>query len=174
MRKMPEIINWLKEQWGAPREAIHRGQRCPFLLVCSFGARPTGAAALEEFPIGIPDDVREFWRTTQSAVLFKDEKYGQCGTQLLEPKQALIETEKQITARPRDFANTDLVLGRFLGDSDLVVVACDPGSRNYGSIIIALPLDRRCDWPVAARSFAKFLEKLVEAQGDKYWEVRQR
>lgn len=172
MSKVKEIIGLLREQWGSPREAIHRGQRCPFVLSCNFAAEP--ADTLGRLSLRIPEDVREFWLTTRSATLFKDQQYGQWGVDVLEPSQALSETSRQATARPRDFVRSDLVLARFFGDSDLLVLACDPKRPNFGSVIIALPIDKRADWPVVANSFVEFLERLTEAQGDKYWEIRKR
>jgi len=170
MSNIRETIGLLKTQWAQPREAIHRGERCPFLLACSFAGEP--ADALGQFPSSIPDDVREFWLTTRCATLFKDQQYGQWGIEVLEPAQALSETSRQAIARPRDFMGSDLVLARFFGDSDLVVIACNPRQADFGSVTIALPIDKRSDWPVVAESFGEFLKRLVEGQGDKYWEVR--
>jgi hypothetical protein len=149
---------------------MHRGERCPFLLACSFAAEPADDVA--QLPLSLPEDVLEFWRTTRHAALFKDQQFGQWGVEVLEPAQALNETSRQADARPRDFIDSDLVLARFFGDSDLVVLACDPDEPDFGSVTIALPIDKRSDWPVVAKSFGEFLTRLVEAQGDKYWEVR--
>jgi hypothetical protein len=169
MSKIQETIGLLKARWGQPRDAIHRGEKCPFLLACGFAAEP--ADGLEQFPLSIPEDVREFWRTTRSATLFKDQQYGQWGIEVLEPAQALSETSRQRAARPRDFMSSDLIVARFFGDSDLVVLACNPEESNFGSVTVALPLDKRADWPVVAKSFEEFLNRLIEAQGDKYWEL---
>ena len=169
MNKITEIIASLKEHWGAPREAIHRGRKCPFLLACCFASEP--ADALEKAPSDLPEDVREFWLATRSATLFKDYQFGQWGIEVFDPAQALWETSVQASARQRDFVSSDLVFARFFGDSDLIIIACDREQPNFGSVTIALPVDRRPDWPVVARSFGEFLEKLVAVQGDKYWEV---
>jgi hypothetical protein len=170
MSRITEMISFLKAEWGEPHEATHRGQKCPFLLACNFAAEP--ADGLEQFPLSISEDVREFWRTTRSATLFKDQQYGQWGIEMLEPVQALSETSHQLEERPRDFITSDLVLARFFGDSDLVVLACNPEQPEFGSVTIALPVDRRADWPVVAKSFGEFLSRLIDAQGDKYWEFR--
>jgi hypothetical protein len=170
MSNVTHIIGTLRKQWGQPREATHRGQKCPFLLACSFAPEP--AVELEKVPLSIPEDMHEFWRTTRSANLFKDLQYGQWGVEVLEPTQALSETSRQAAARPRDFVTSDFVVARFFGDSDLLVLVCDRQRPDFGSVIVALPIDKRSDWPVVARSFGKFLQKLAESQGDKYWEVR--
>jgi hypothetical protein len=171
MSSVGNLIVSMKEQWGQPREAIHRGQRCQLSLACRFAAEPTDAST-ERLPIAIPEDVREFWLTARSAFLFEDQRYGQWGVEVFEPAQALLETSRQMIARPEDFAGSDLVLARFLGDSDLLVIECDVNLNDYRLVTVALPIDRRRDWPVVASSFSSFLERLADAQGDKYWEVR--
>jgi hypothetical protein len=169
MSNIRQTIDFLRREWAQPREAIHRGEKCPFLLACSF-AEPIGGPL--EFPFRLPNDVLEFWHATRHAALFKDQQYGQWGVEMLEPTEALSETSRQVTARPRDFFDSDLVLARFFGDSDLVVLGCNPNQSDYGSVTIALPIDKRSDWPTVASSLGEFLSRLIEAQGDKYWEVR--
>lgn len=170
MNRIQMIINSLKEHWSQPRKAIHRGEISPFPLICSFASKGIQSDAIAEISLDIPSDVSEFWNITESAFLFKDVQYGQWGIEVLDPAHAWSETQRQIALRPAEFANTDLILGRFLGDSDLVVISCDP-KRNFGTVTIALPIDHRGNWPIVAESFAAFLDYLVQAQGDKYWET---
>lgn len=62
----------------------------------------------------------------------------------------------------------DIVLGEFLGDSELLVFSPSAtGDRRY---LIALPLDPRDDWFSAGKSVVEVLERLRDADGDKYWE----
>lgn len=168
MSEVCHTIDLLKAEWAVPREAIHRGEKCPFLLNCKFALE--GAEQLSAFPLNLPEDVLKFWQTTRHASLFKDHQYGQWGIQIQEPSQAALETSRQKSSRPKDFLDTDLVLARFFGDSDLVVINCDSDSPDFGSVIIATPLDHRCDWRVVALAFGEFLNCLTVAQGDKYWE----
>jgi len=120
----------------------------------------------------IPDDVRAFWLIARSASLFKDQQYGQWGIEILDPQGAIEETNRQILSRPQDFHAQDLVLATFLGDSDLLVISCEAGRAEFGSVLVARPLDPRQDWPLVAVSFADFLERVVGAEGDKYWELQ--
>lgn len=170
MSAINELIYELKTRWGQPTVAVHRGERCPFLLTCNFASTP--AEELTRLPIKIPDELREFWSTAREATLFKDQQYGQWGLEILAPTEALNETRRQVVARARDFQISDLVIGRFFGDSDLVIVACDESRPDFGAVTIALPIDKREAWPVVATTFKEFLEKLLEAEGDKYWESR--
>ena len=161
MSKITEIVGLLKEQWGTPREAVHRGQKGGFLLACSFASEPADTferseehtselqSPFEQVPLNLPEDIREFWLAARSASLFKDRQFGQWGIEVLDPDQAIRQTSRQMAARQHDFVSSDLVFARFFGDSDLVVIACDPEQSNFGSVTIALPIDRR---PVACRS----------------------
>jgi hypothetical protein len=170
MSEIGKTITLLKAEWGKPREATHRGKKCPFLLTCSFASEP--AHDLDQFPLPLPNDVQKFWKVARCASLFKDQQYGQWGVKVMEPTLALSETSHQLTTRPRDFINSDLVLARFFGDSDLVVLACDPRQSNFGAVTVALPIDKRQNWPVVAGSLEEFLKRMIDAQGDKYWEAR--
>jgi hypothetical protein len=62
------------------------------------------------------------------------------------------------------------VLGQFLGDQELLVLA--PSETARRRVLIALPLDSRADWFGAAPSLGSFLAKYFDAVGDKYWERR--
>jgi hypothetical protein len=79
-------------------------------------------------------------------------------------------TEKFRAQRARDHAAGDLVVGRFLGDSDLLVVRCAPHAADYGRVVVALPLDPRGEWYEAAGSLEKFFERYEQAHGAKFWE----
>lgn len=168
MNDVRQTIDLLRAEWTDPREAIHRGEKCPFLLNCRFAFEP--AEGLSAFPLRLPKEVFQFWQIAKQAWLFKDDQYGQWGIEVLEPSYAVLETTRQRSARPKVVLDTDLVLARFCGDSDLVLVACNPASPEFGVVTIATPLDARNDWPIVARNFGEFLNHLAVSQGDKYWE----
>ena len=170
MIDIPTILRDLRTSWQSPREAIHRGKRSPFLLRCILAPEGIAHGELTQFPKSVPKDVQGFWQEARTAELFKDEQYGQWGLELFAPDRALRETLEHTQKRPREFFQNDLILGRFLGDSDLLVVRCAAGQKDYGWVTVALPLDKRKDWCVAAESFSEFLSRFVSAQGGKYWE----
>jgi hypothetical protein len=172
MSRVVELLQELRREWSQPREAIHRGEPSPFPLACSFGPPISDEAEIESLPVRVSRDLRDIWHVAQRAELFKDKQYGQWGIEILSPTDAAVETERQRRERARDFHRSDLVVGRFFGDSDLLVLRCEERSADYGSIRVALPIDPRADWPTIASTFDQFLERLIEAQGDKYWETR--
>ena len=125
---------------------------------------------MENFYLKVPNDVKDFWSVSESAVLFKDVDYGQWGLEILSPEKAMLRSNVEKERRSTDYYDTDLVIGSFLGDSDLLIISCDENSKNYGTVLISLPLDRRSDWPVVGESFLAFLEKYAFSEGDKFWE----
>jgi hypothetical protein len=114
-----------------------------------------------------PNDVLEWWKYVVSAALFEDITFGQWGLCIFSQQDAYHITAKYQNERPGVFLKTDLVLGHFLGDSDLLFVSCSP--KDYGQIFVALPIDARKDWYKVADSFLSFLELFYKNKGDKFW-----
>ncbi len=115
-----------------------------------------------------PANAVAFWSACRSARLFEDVEYGQWGLVLLDPKSSSIRTKQERAARPKDTHVDDIVIGEFLGDQELLIIA--PSEKGARRILIALPLDTRDHWFGAAESLDEFLEKYFQAGGDKFWE----
>jgi hypothetical protein len=171
MSTIQGLIHQLKTHWGDPRPAIHRGEEGPFPLQCSFSPAP--AEMERELGVALPPDVLDFWRYSSSAFLFKDAKYGQWGLEIFDSRESQAETAKQRSTRPKDFIESDFVIGRFLGDSDLLVIRSDSAADDFGTVLVALPIDGRNDWYAAAPTFSRFLEKYAANEGDKFWELEE-
>lgn len=170
MNGIVEIIEELKSDWSEPKIAIHVGKPVAVPLVCRFEvpADTTDLPGTSSILV-LPPELLSFWRCTNGASLFVDETYGQWGLHLWSAHRSAVETKKFAINRAQDFRHGDVVLGEFLGDSDLLLVRCDPGADDYGSIIIALPLDYRADWDRAALSLEAFLRLYAESHGEKFW-----
>jgi len=117
----------------------------------------------------IPDDAVELWAVCRSARLYADTAYGQWGLVLLSPAASAARTALERAARPEDVTADDLVIGEFLGDLDLLILA--PGERDERRVLVALPLDPRVEWYGVGSSLADFLVAYGEADGDKWWEA---
>jgi hypothetical protein len=100
--------------------------------------------------------------------LFEDVDYGQWGLVLLSPTASARRTAEQRARRPDAYRSDDVVIGEFLGDLELLVMA--PSEAGNRRILVALSLDDRHDWYPAGSSLAQFLEKYLRSHGDKYWE----
>ena len=167
-----ELVETLRIQWAAPRQAIHRGEPCPFSLKCSFAEPASGLGPLERTRDQLPSEIMEFWQICSSARLFEDTEFGQWGLEVLSPEGAAALTSSETNKRPSDYIGGDLLVGRFLGDSDLLLLRCDSTASDFGTVKISLPIDRRNEWDTVAQNFEDFLTKYVTAQGDKFWEPR--
>lgn len=167
MKQIKEIISQLKEEWATPKIVAHQGHET-FPLFCFF---EDGLHIPIEFPLDIPKDLNLFWSLSGHALLFKDAEYGQWGLEILTPEMAIDTTNKMRQLRPEEFLESDLVFGRFIGDSELLLVNCEPESSKFGHIFVSGPIDKRRDWAQPATSFFDFLNRYVEYQGDKYWEI---
>lgn len=137
----------------------------PFTLRCTVAAAATDDEVSSAWgTIVLPPQVRELWLSTREARLFEDVMHGQWGLSILSPSVARALTAKWQATRSQDVEQSDVVIGEFLGDSELLVVT------SAGDVLVALPLDSRADWPRPAPSLAQFLDRYRESVGDKYWE----
>lgn len=131
---------------------------CPAVATEIFGAWP------ERRP---PEELCEAWAITRESRLFEDVEYGQWGLILLSPRASADRTMLEMRARPADFTPDDIVVGEFLGDQELLVLVSDADGDR---VLVALSLDDRSDWYVAAESLGEFLEAYWRHGGEKFWE----
>jgi hypothetical protein len=143
--------------------------RDEFHLTCAIEHRAKTYLFHSPFPQDLPEDLHKWWALVKSARLFEDTNYGQWGLEVLSPDVSLQVTNECLIQRKKDFFCTDIVIGKFLGDSELVMVSC--GSMDFGAIYIVEPIYGREDWSIAAHSLGEFLELYIAAEGDKYWEA---
>jgi len=162
---IPEIIDLLKSTWSQPAHATHRGIKRRLRFACSFSEEHR--VLPEDYPYNVPDEVKDFWAIASTAKLFEDVDYGQWGLEILSPEESASHTESDRGYYP-PFRQDELIIGKFLGDSDILIVSC--GEDEFGTIRIGLPLDDYPDWPVVGKSFKEFLEEYVKLEGDKFWE----
>ena len=120
--------------------------------------------------ISLPEDLQELWQKSNGLRLFEDKTYGQSGLIIWSPQKIL--EQQQILRRGSDeFQSGDLIIGEFLGDSDLLVVRCDQNSDDFGQLVISLPIDHRSDWYYLPYLLPEFLQKFINSQGEKFWEA---
>jgi len=152
--------------YAEPRDGLGDN---PFRLGCSLSAAATdeeiGSAWLGAL---LPAELVEAWSVSRESRLFEDVDYGQWGLVLLSPAASAERTAQLRAQRPDAYRPDDVVIGEFLGDLELLVMA--PSEAGDRRILVALPLDDRSDWYPAAASLAHFLEKYLGSYGGKYWE----
>lgn len=144
----------------------------PLSLCCQIALPvPWNTKILEEtLGVVLPQELKDLWNQTSHLRLFEDITYGQWGLVLWSPEQVIIKHQEWALTRKDEFHPGDLIIGEFLGDSDLLMIRCNPKARDFASVMIVLPIDSRKDWYIAADSLVVFLEKFIQAQGSKFWE----
>lgn len=168
MSEISNLIVELKSAWHEPREAVHGDSSCPFLLHCDFGL-PAGQEEIAT--TSSTSSHKDFWLTSRSATLFKDGQFAQWGLSLFDPLECENATELYKLDRPDDFKVGDLIIGAFIGDSDLLLLRTDFEAKDYDTVMVVNPIDPRCEWDVAGASFGSFLSKYANHQGAKFWET---
>jgi hypothetical protein len=118
----------------------------------------------------VPQDLIDFWHQTSAAELFIDIASGQWGLNIVDPKRAIELTHTAVGRRPTAFREGDLVIGYFVGDSDVLVIRCDTSQVDFGNVLVAPAIDPRAEWSRVAKSLGEFLAAYAGSKGDKYWE----
>jgi hypothetical protein len=116
----------------------------PFKLGCSLSGSVTNEEIASAWPgTALPEELVQAWWVSRESRLFEDVDYGQWGLILMSPAASAIRTAEQRAQRPSAYRPDDVVMGEFLGDLELLVMA--PSEVGDRRILIALPLDERQD-----------------------------
>jgi hypothetical protein len=167
-----ETVHLMKREWPRLAPPIPLEGMPPMTFDCTFSSIGATADEVSAILPNCPDDLWEFWGEARSARLFVDQQYGQWGLEILDPTQAMHATDEYRKERHRDWVDGDIIIGRFLGDSDLLLIRCDRASMDYAKMLVVRPLDPRTNWYRVGESFGAFLESYVKSGGEKYWTSR--
>lgn len=151
--------------WDKPRDGVGFNA---FRLACTLEPGFGEAELLDEWSATdeLPAELFEWWSYTGNADLFVDVDHGQWGLRIFGPAGCLERTSQERESRPDAYRATDLVLGEFLGDLELLVLT------EQQNVLVALPLDPRDDWHEVGESLAQFFEQYLGAIGEKFWELK--
>lgn len=165
MTAIADALDRFRRQPGPPEGTT----TSPFKLESTLDG-PALPGELEEAWNGLelPSDAVDLWAVSRETRLFEDVDHGQWGLALLTPSASATRTAQERDARPVDLRPEDVVLGEFLGDQELLVLAQSETGRRR--VLIALPLDSRAHWFGAAPDLGEFLARYFDSAGEKYWE----
>lgn len=170
-KSVVEMINRLVADWAVPRNpkyAIEDDPEFDSPEQCS-AVKARGKLAFNNRN-DIPDDIKELWGAFSIVKLFEEVPDMQWGLALLDYKASEKYTPQWFRLRPQDFLFGDRVIGRFIGDNDVLLVRCDPSKSDFGSIIAGMDEGLRNEWHLLADSLSSFIEKYATYEGRKYWE----
>ena len=167
---IPDTLDHLRQEWAvAKRVGEDPNDQYAHLLACSIRPRlRTGRKVDLPAGVTVPAEVLEFWRTCDSAELFKDVVHGQWGLRLLSDQDAVDATRKY-SAEDFRSAFGDFVVGSFIGDGELLIVRADARATDFGKIIVVDEIHKRVNWLIAAENFRNFLTQYARRMGRKYW-----
>jgi len=164
MTAVADALEQFRRQPSPPEGAPNN----PFKLVSTFDEPIAGQVEAAWESRELPVDALDLWAGCGEAQLFKDVEYGQWGLVLLSPPASATRTKQERNDRPSELRPDDVVLGEFIGDSELLLIA--PSETDERRILIALPIYHRADWFGAAPDLGSFLTKYFDSTADKYWE----
>lgn len=170
--RIGRIVEQSRAAGASKRAIVHGGKTLEYVLRSAvLPPSPWSRRELEEgLGVLLPDDVVALWGTSSGLRLFEDVTHGQWGLIVWGPSEVVPRGRVEVGGREEDFRQGDLVVGEFLGDLDFVVLRCDPKAKDFGSVLIALEMDPREDWPCVGASLSEFIEKFLSSDGAKYWE----
>src|SRR6266567_6050588 len=104
----------------------------PFKLCCSFSGPATNEEIRSAWPTAsLPAELVDAWSVSRESHLCEDMDYGQWGLVLLSPAASAERTAEQRAQRARAYRPGDVVIGEFLGDLELLVMApSETGERR--------------------------------------------
>lgn len=129
---------------------------------------------LEELKVkDLPKDLIEFWsHISDGAILYFDQKYGQWGYRIYSSLE-LVDQQEQWKHLFGDVWGSNFVaIGEVIDDVHPIIAKTDELSMdNLGcSLYEGNPLDPIKYWARMASSFHEWLDRLITAQGAKYWD----
>lgn len=135
--------------------------------------KPAAEEEIQQFEvlngINLPESFKEFLKISNGAMLFKDTKYGQWGCNILGLNE-LIKITCEVKNRGYDISEKWLVFAKWIGDGDMLIFDLEKynaGERNY--IIDGDEGYQTDDWEYIKGGFDKLIDRLIVAQGAKYW-----
>ncbi len=119
----------------------------------------------------IPSHYEQFLLYCNGALLYHDDRYGQWGFRLYGTQDLFVENVRCKELYGEDWSSAYLAFAESLGDADLLVLdtAQLKDEGRDCRVVDGNGDDPPPLWKAAARSFSDWLDRLVVAQGAKYW-----
>jgi hypothetical protein len=168
MRTIEELIRGVESKFVCV--FTHPAEKDPYGTGYISYINRENAGRSNRFSVALPADVQTWWNFVFRATLFKDIEYGQWGLRILSEEESYNQTLVCLEERRDEFEHTDVILGTFIGDSDVLFINCEAGP-DFGNVYVARPIDERKDWPKVANSFSEFLGQYIDSFGNKFWET---
>lgn len=169
MNQITGILEELGTQWSTPKvpfTQMHEPPENQVPLKCEVRRRNKPVHIGNDFPL----DLREMWTNFDDVILFADNRMTIWGLHLLSYDASAAATQDFSSEIYTQFDAGDVIVGRFFGDLDRLLVRCDRSANDFGNVVVVLRDGLRKEWYTIASSLEEFLTKYAKAEGDKYWE----
>jgi len=148
-----------------------------FRWLASFQWRPkTTNMAIEEIQLrlglALPKDYCEFLTSVSNGAILFHGNHGQWGYKIYSAEELYEKQNQWKHSIPRTWRPDFLSFADLFGEANVMLfdLARPSGDRTGCSILEGNAYDPVEFWPTASESFHKWLDHLITAQGDKYWE----
>lgn len=154
-------------------EVMHEGGYL-WKATCTFNAPAPKEAIVglrEHLGVPLPPAYEQFLLYADGAVLYYDDEYGQWGYQLYGTSDLIARNQHWKKRYGNDWPSTYLAFAESFGDADLLILdTSQPANEGNDCRVIDgdsgyLP----STWRAIAPGFGDWLDRLVVAQGTKYW-----
>ncbi len=121
----------------------------------------------------LPKDYVEFLTSVSNgATLFQDVEYGQWGFKLYGTDDIVSKQQYWRKSFPKTWTPDLLAVAETLGDGNVIVFDVNRIARDSSgyAVLEGNAIDTVGSWPMLSGTFHEWLDHLVTAQGDRYWE----
>jgi len=117
----------------------------------------------------LPTGFKDFLKISNGAMIFKDIQYGQWGCKILGLDE-IIDISNQVNSWGYELKSEWLVFATWLGDCDILVFDLNKSKNGVNNYIVYGEQGESVDnWVNIKGDFVKWIDRLIVAQGAKYW-----
>jgi SMI1/KNR4 family protein SUKH-1 len=145
-----------------------------FRGVCTFGG-PASQQAIDaasaQLGLALPLMYERFLSQYDGALLYRDEMFGQWGFRLYGTGDLVSANARWKQRYNQEWPPSYVAFAESLGDGDLLILdIAQPNKQGTDCRVIDGDSGYQPrEWKAAARTFSDWLDRLVVAQGTKYW-----
>jgi hypothetical protein len=121
----------------------------------------------------LPKDLIGFWSSiSDGAILYLDQKYGQWGYRIYSSTEIMDQQQQWKQLFVDNWESNFMAIGEIIDEAHPVVAVTNEYFKDAISCSLyeGNPLDPIRNWTKIASSFHEWLDRLITAQGAKYWD----
>ena len=135
---------------------------------------PFGNASVDhELNLQLPKDYLHFLKElANGCIMFYDTEYGQWGYKIYSIEEIKSKQELWRSSLGERWKGRFVAFSELYGEANVLLFDLDFPTQDLSSFAIreGNPYEISDNWPIVSRSFHEWLDHLITAQGDKYWE----